>query len=212
MEVTDEKKELLNPTSRDVQMGAILDQCVGKKAERKISRQRIDIVQGNVNSYARILNGAAQIDNIRTFTQLASSMSTFTVKREDQTVQSRMQKKRDEEEKTAKKLENYQKAKAENERILLICEENVAKGIVHFLSLNLTSKIGILKLVFARKDTKSSLRLQRANRILEELLLTPPEEDSDALEIEEAHNVAALEVPTLEGGGDGGGGDSMAAL
>ena len=36
VEVTDEQKELLNPTSRDVQMGAILDQCVGKKAERKL--------------------------------------------------------------------------------------------------------------------------------------------------------------------------------
>ena len=79
MEVTDEQKELLNPTSHYVQMGVILDQCVGKKAERKIARRRLDIVQGNVNSYARILNGAAQLDNIRTFTQLAASMSTFSV-------------------------------------------------------------------------------------------------------------------------------------
>ena len=81
VEVTDKQKELLNPTSRDVQMGAILDQCVGKKAERKISRRRLDIVQVNVNSYARILNGAAQLDNIQTFTQLADSMSTFSGER-----------------------------------------------------------------------------------------------------------------------------------
>ena len=66
--------------------------------------------------------------------------------------------------------------------------------------------------MFARKDAKSSLRLPRANRILEELLPPPPEDDSDALAIEEAHNVEALEVTALEGGGDGGGGDSMAAL
>ena len=80
-------------------------------------------------------------------------------------------------------MENDQKAKAENERLILICEEHVAKGIVHVLSLNLTAKIGILKLVFARKDAKSSLRLPRANRILEELLPPPPEDDSDALAI-----------------------------
>ena len=85
-------------------------------------------------------------------------------------------------------------------------------GIVHVLSLNLTAKIGILKLVFARKYAKSSLRLPRANRLIGELLTPPPEDDSDALEIEEAHNVAALKVPALEGGGYGGGGDSMAAL
>ena len=67
-----------------------------------------------------MLNGAAQLENIRTFTQLAASMSTFSVEREEQNVQSRMQKKRDEEEKAAKKLENDQKAKAENERLLQI--------------------------------------------------------------------------------------------
>ena len=112
MEVTDEQKELLNPTSRDVQTGAFLYQCVGKKAERKISRWRLDIVQGNINSYARILNGSAQLDNIRTFTQLAASMSTFSLEREEHNAQSRMQENRDEEEKAAKKLENDQKAKA----------------------------------------------------------------------------------------------------
>ena len=109
-------------------------------------------------------------------------------------------------------MENDQKAKAENDRLLRICEEHVSKVIVHVLSLNLTHKIGILKLVFARKDAKSSLWLPRANRIHEELLHPPPEDDSDALSLEEAQNVATLEVPALEGGGDGGGGDSIAAL
>ena len=119
-------------------------------------------------------------------------MSTFSVEREDQNVQSRIQKKREYEEKAAKKLENDQKAKDENERLLLICEDHIVKGIVHVLSLNLTAKIGILKLVFARKDAKSSLRLPHANRLLGELLPPSPEDDSDAMAIEEAHNVAAL--------------------
>ena len=107
-------------------MGAILDQCIGKKAESKFDRRCLDIVQVNVNSYARILNGAAQLDNIRTFTQFAASMSTFSVEGEEQNIQSRMQKKRDKEEKAAKKLENDKKAKAENERLLLICEDHTA--------------------------------------------------------------------------------------
>ena len=65
----------------------------------------------------------------------------------------------------------------------------------------------------ARKYAKSSIRLPHANRLLEELLPLPPEDDSNALEIVESHNVAASEVPALEGGGDGGGGGySMAAL
>ena len=45
MEVTDEQKELLNPNSCDVQMGAILDPCVGK-------RQRVKL-PGGVLIYSR---------------------------------------------------------------------------------------------------------------------------------------------------------------
>ena len=36
VEVTDKQKELLNPDSCDVLIGAILDHCVGKKVERKL--------------------------------------------------------------------------------------------------------------------------------------------------------------------------------
>ena len=119
-----------------------------------------------------------------------------------------------------KKLESDQKAKAEHNRLLPICVEHVARGIVHVLTLNLNtstpsgvpSKIEILRHMFERKEANSSLRLLHANRLLEELRPPLSEDDSDSLEIEEVHNVAALEVPALEGGGDGGGVDSMAAL
>lgn len=56
---SDEQQELLNPTCRDVQMGAIIDQCIGIKATRNVARRRLDMVQGNFNSYACILNGEA---------------------------------------------------------------------------------------------------------------------------------------------------------
>ena len=93
MEVTDEHRELLNPTTGDVKMGAILDQCVSKKAERKISKWRLDMVQGNVNRYDSIMNGAVQLEKVQTYTQLAASMATLNEEREEQNVQSRMQKK-----------------------------------------------------------------------------------------------------------------------
>ena len=46
---SDEQQELLNPTCRDVQMGSIIDQCIGTKATREVVRRRLDMVQGNVN-------------------------------------------------------------------------------------------------------------------------------------------------------------------
>ena len=107
-------------------------------------------------------------------------------------------------------MESDQKAKAEYDRLLPICKEHVARGIAHVLQLNLNnsspsevpSKIDILRHVFERKEANSSLRLQRANRLLEDLLHPPPKDDGDAL-------AATLEVPALGGGG---GGDTSVAV
>ncbi len=35
--------DLLNPTSRDIQMAAIINQCMGNKATKKVAKRRIDI-------------------------------------------------------------------------------------------------------------------------------------------------------------------------
>ena len=66
IEITNNQASLLSPTPRDVQLGAIIDQCVGKKLKNSIARRRIDLISGHVNSYARVLNGPVQLDKIRT--------------------------------------------------------------------------------------------------------------------------------------------------
>ena len=52
VELTKDQVELLDPTPHDVQLGAILDQCTGRKAKKVIAKRRIDFVTGNANSYA----------------------------------------------------------------------------------------------------------------------------------------------------------------
>ena len=64
--ITRDQVDLLNPTPRDVQIGAIIDQCTGRKAKKVIAKQRIDFVSGNVNSHACILNGPQQLSKIKT--------------------------------------------------------------------------------------------------------------------------------------------------
>ncbi len=49
----------------------------GDKAKTKIAKRRIDFMTGNVNSYARILNGPAQLDSISTYNNLAASLSKY---------------------------------------------------------------------------------------------------------------------------------------
>ena len=56
MQISQDQVDLLNPTLRDFQLGAIIDQCSGKKATNKIARRRIDFIPENINSYAHILN------------------------------------------------------------------------------------------------------------------------------------------------------------
>ncbi len=81
---TDNQRDLLNPTARDVQIGAILDQCAGKKAKKVIAKCRIEFVHGNANSYAQILNGTQQLEQIQTFNDLSSSISIVQKEKEEE--------------------------------------------------------------------------------------------------------------------------------
>ena len=166
VEVTQDQVDLLNPTPRDVQIGAIIDQCIGKKAKKKIARRRIDFVTGNVNSYARILNGPAQIEKIKTYNQLSASIAQLQRDREANTEASRAQKKKVDLEKAAKKLEKEREAKELHYKLLPSCQEHVQQGLLHVLVLKLGPKRDILKHVYAHEEAKSSLRLPRANELL----------------------------------------------
>ena len=77
VEVSNDQCDLLNLTPRDVQMAAIIDQCTGRKATKLIAKHRIEFIKGNVNSYARILNGPQQPEKIKTFNDLSASIPAF---------------------------------------------------------------------------------------------------------------------------------------
>ncbi len=65
VDFVDQQRGLLNLTTRDIKIGTILDQCMGKK--KVIAKRRKKIVSGNVNSYAQILNKLQQLEWIQTF-------------------------------------------------------------------------------------------------------------------------------------------------
>jgi hypothetical protein len=52
VECSKDQRKALNPTPRDVQVGAIIGQIFGDNAKTRIAKRRIDIMTGNVNSYA----------------------------------------------------------------------------------------------------------------------------------------------------------------
>ena len=83
VEHSKDQVNLLNPASRDIQIGAIIDQCSGKAAKKVIAKRLVDFVTGNINSYARILNGPAQLEKIKTYNQLAASIAELQRDREE---------------------------------------------------------------------------------------------------------------------------------
>ncbi|KAL9182733.1 hypothetical protein ACHAXT_004012 [Thalassiosira profunda] len=187
LEISEEQVDLLNPTPRDVQLGAIIDQCVGAKAQKVIAKRRVDMVAGNVQSYARILNGPAQLSKIRTYNDLAASMAEYKRERAQREEKAREQKKADDAEKAAKQLEKKRLAGEERDRLLPICQEQVALGLQHVLSLNVKATnaapdihmFNILKYVYNHPEAKSGLKKPRAAELLTELL-SPPSADANA--------------------------------
>lgn len=59
--ISPDQVNLLNPTPRDIQIGAILDQCAGVNATKSIAKRRVEMISGNINSYARILKWPSSV-------------------------------------------------------------------------------------------------------------------------------------------------------
>ena len=137
VEISKDQVDMLNPTPRDVQIGAIIDQCSGKKATKVIARRRVDFVAGNINSYARILNGPAQLEKIRDFNQMAASVSVLRRERIDKAEKTRERKKKEDVGKAEKKLEKEREDQEKRQE----AEAHVEKGFDHVMSLTLPFKL-----------------------------------------------------------------------
>ena len=55
VEMTSTQQALLNPTPKDVQLGSLIDQVYGNRAKKTEAKRRIAFIDGNINSYSRIL-------------------------------------------------------------------------------------------------------------------------------------------------------------
>ncbi len=83
VEFTEDQSKLLNPTARDIQMAAIMEQCSGIMAVKKKAQHCICYITNNVNSYAPILNGPKQLEQVGQFNELAASIATLRQEKEE---------------------------------------------------------------------------------------------------------------------------------
>ena len=152
MEISQDQIRLLNPTPRDVQMAAIIDQCSGRKAVKVIAKRRIEFIDGNVNSYARVLNGPDQLKQIKIFNQLSASIGTNQRQNQAGKDDAKEKKNQDEAEKSEKKAEKERKAREEHDKLAPVCKEDVEKGIEYVLNLTNIRRKEILKIHFGLKN------------------------------------------------------------
>jgi hypothetical protein len=73
IEINEAQIEMLKPTHKNVVMGTILNDSDGKGAYQLIAKRRIDMIDGNIGSYSRLLNSTARMEMIREVNALAAT-------------------------------------------------------------------------------------------------------------------------------------------
>ena len=117
-------------------------------AKRNIVKRRIGFITGNVNSYARILNGPTQLDKIKSYNEVAASIALIRKERDERSEVAKAKKKQDEIDKAIKKAEKERKDAEECECGAPVCRADVEKGIEHVLSLKNKETKDILRVHF----------------------------------------------------------------
>jgi hypothetical protein len=100
---------------------AVSSTIFGDKAKTKIAKCRINFMTGNVNSYAGILNGLAQLDSISTYNNLAASLSEYHSELQAQKAIVVAKKQQADVEKAAKKVLKDKEAEEQHLLMLPIC-------------------------------------------------------------------------------------------
>ena len=73
--MSDNQRDLLNPTQKDVFVGFIGYDAKEKGSVQKIAKIRLDIIEENVNTYSKLLNDPKILKSINNFNQICASVT-----------------------------------------------------------------------------------------------------------------------------------------
>jgi hypothetical protein len=125
----------------------------------------IDMIEGNVNSYAQILNGPWQLEHIKANNNLAALITILQKEKDELEVQGKEEKKKSNAEKAARKAVRNQKMQDEQVELGPGCKDEVEKGLIHVLLLTNDRKKQILRIHFGHIIGPS--KLNAAESVLE---------------------------------------------
>jgi hypothetical protein len=133
--MTIQQKKLLNPTHRQLLTGFVLYDCKGQGAKQKVAKRRLDMIEGNISSYSRILNDPQRLDSMRDLNKLTAAVASVSADKQEQLEKSKGKNKEKTKEKNKKKEEDEAKAAAKKEELLPKLTELMkpyVEGIVGF--------------------------------------------------------------------------------
>ncbi len=104
------------------------------------------------------------MDSIKTYNDLAASLSKYNNEVKAQKASVQAEKKKADAEKAANKVRKDQQAKEQQQLLLPVCEGHAARGLAHCLSLSLVTMKEVLKYVFNISET--NMRKTRAIELI----------------------------------------------
>lgn len=77
LSITNVQKSFLTPTTKNVVGGSIIENSMGNGAIKKIARCCINMFEGNVASYSRVLDSKEQLESVQELNALTSIIGSI---------------------------------------------------------------------------------------------------------------------------------------
>ena len=111
LEITEDQKGLLNPTVKDMVRSNLLKESMGPNAKKRMAKRRLDVATGYVQSYARNVNGEANLERTQDYLDLAQALEAVqedVIRQQEDTKRRRVEKEQAKADKVPKQKEELE--------------------------------------------------------------------------------------------------------
>ena len=127
VEISEVQSNLLNPTPKDFLLGFITYDVKWKGAVQKIAKRKIDFIEGNVNSYSRLLNNPRRLESIKDHVELVATVAEVSAEADDEKARKKLRREKDTAERAQKKAALAEKEAKKMEEMLPLLNSDVNK-------------------------------------------------------------------------------------
>ena len=163
LSITNEQINLLASTSKDVVQGSIIENAMGDGAKKKIAKRRINMFEGNIASYSRVVNSTEQLQAMEELNALTSVLDEIRADIDEDKVRQAAARSAEADERDKRKRLAAENAKAQKEALLPTMIMDVEAAIANDASLNnlSTSRIRDLLKFFFEPPTPGVSKMKK---------------------------------------------------